>query len=297
MVFQISIAEENRVQVIRLRAALEDGFTQLQSEGITWTVEEFVQGDQYIFSCQVHAQNYDEEREARYQLGKGLSMFICECKDPELIRGIINREYSFLRENDIIKIENQVLRQLETSVWEYARILFANRREKLAKQIALFLKEFPFFSVEGFVRFRMKAYRKTLSKCVQDAVDDFLLDQEYQEFIQLLRYFISVQPSRISIAQVIHDHQGRYRLVQDDGTPIQLDEIDQSLLEILEHTFSDEDFLVSSLLSLAPERVILHTQDPEENLVRTLVQIFEGRIMLCHGCSQCGYPLNFQGDA
>lgn len=297
MVYRISISAQNSVQVIRLRAFLEDQCTQLQDQGITWIVEELVIDKQHVFICQVYTMNLKEEREVRRQLGKALAQFICECKEPEIIRGIIDQEYPFLKESDIVAIENEVLRQLDTSAWEYARILFSNRREKLAKQISLFLLEYPSLCVEGFIHFRMKAYRRTLAKCVQDAVDDFLLDQEYQEFIQLLRYFISVQPSQISIAHVIYDHQGQVQLVQDDGTPIQLDELDQSLLDILEHTFSDEDFLVSSLLSLAPERVILHTRDPEENVVRTLMQIFEGRMFLCHGCSQCGLPLNFQGDA
>jgi len=57
--------------------------------------------------------------------------------------------------------------------------------------------------------------------------------------------------------------------------------------ELMEHTCSREDLIVSTLLSAAPEFVVLHTQQREETIIRTVRKIFEGRIVLCEGCPLC----------
>ncbi len=83
---------------------------------------------------------------------------------------------------------------------------------------------------------------------------------------------------------IIHTEQRQFDLRNSEGKPLQCQDLDSTLSDIS----SDEDFIVSSLLTIAPERVVLHTQHPEENVIRTLIQIFEGRIIVCRGCHECG---------
>lgn len=295
--YQISISLKELAKVIRLRASVETAITGLQQMGFSCTLEERIIGDRHFFLCVSGRRSRGQERELRKQLGEGIAEYICDCQEPEMIRHIIRQEFHIQQAKEMAQIENHASRLLEETDWGYARVLYANRRQKLAREVTAFLKESKKLAVDGFVHFRMRRHRKALTKCVKDAVDEYLLDKEYKEFIQLLKYFVSVQTSKIDLVHVIHEGRRSFRILKEDGTPLKLQEMDGALQEVIEHTFSHEDFIVSTLLTVAPERVILHTKYPEENVVRTLIQIFEGRIVVCNGCKDCGIPLNFHGDA
>jgi putative sporulation protein YtxC len=157
----------------------------------------------------------------------------------------------------------------------------------LHKPIFHFLRESKLLAIDGYVRFRLGFYRKALTKCVHDAVDQFLLDQEYQDFISLLKYFVSVQDSKIDLVHIMHKGVKQFELLDADGDSLQLND-GGTLQEIVEHSFSHEDLIVSTLLTIAPEKIILHTKFPEENIIRTLTQIFEARMIKCSGCNTCG---------
>jgi putative sporulation protein YtxC len=296
MAYHISISLKDLAKVIRLRAHLQSLITDLQEKSIPCSLEEIVLSDRQFFLCH-GGKSRSQYRELRKKLGEILAEFICDCKEPEIIRNIIQQEFHFHYNKEVSQIESFTQRLLEGSAWEYAKVVYRDRREKLAKQISNFLIEFPNLAIDGFVHFRMKSYRKALSRCVQDAVDEYLLDKEYKEFIQLLRYFVSVQNSKIALVHVIHEGKKHFHVLKEDGSPLQLREMDGAFQEVMEQTFSHEDFIVSTLLTIAPERVILHTKYPDENVIRTLIQIFEGRIVVCNGCSECGLSLNFHGDA
>ncbi|MBA4496548.1 sporulation protein YtxC [Paenactinomyces guangxiensis] len=297
MAYLVSIFLKERAKVIQLRACLETLITQLQEKGFGCSLEERIIGDRQFFLCTSGSKNRSQERKWQKLLGQTMAEFICDCQEPEMIRHIIRSEYQVQYTKEITQIEGYARRLLESSAWEHARIVYVSRRQKLAKQISLYLKESNKMAVDGFVRFRMKTYRKALSKCVKEALDEYLLDKEYKEFIQLLRYFVSVQIPKMDVVHVIHQGRRRLHMLKADGTPLKFKEMDGAAHEVMEPTFSHEDFIVSTLLNIAPEKVILHTRDPEENIVRTLIQIFEDRILVCNSCSKCGIPLNFHGDA
>jgi putative sporulation protein YtxC len=297
VVFQISICDSDLTKVVQLRACVGAFITECRAKGWNCTVEERTIGDRHFFLCVSGFRNRTQEREWLKQLAKAISEYICDSLEPEMIRAIIQQEYQILSAQEITQVEHYAKRLLEGSAWEHARVIYVNRRDKLAKQIWMFLRDSNRLAVDGFVRFRMKSYRKALSKCVRDAVEEFLLDREYKEFIQLLRYFLSAQTPKMALVHVVHEGKRRFRILKADGSPLRLKEMGGALHEVLENTFSHEDFIVSTLLTLAPEQVVLHTKNPEENVVRTLIQIFEQRIVVCSGCSECGISLNFHGDA
>lgn len=267
----------------------------LQEKEILCTLEEVATSDRQLFYCATRRRS--QERELREQLGGALAEFICECLEPEMIRTIIQKEFHYQYSQEVMQIEDFTQRLLESSVWEHAKVIYANRREKLRKQLIQFLKENPVCALDGFARFRMKTYRQALVTCVKDAVNEYLVDKEYKEFIQMLRYFVSVQSPKLERIHVIQEGPKQFKMLQEDGSPICLKEMDHALQEAVEQTFSHEDYIVSTLLTVAPAYVSLHARYPEENVIRTLMQVFEGRIVVCEGCVQCEISLNFHGDA
>jgi putative sporulation protein YtxC len=279
--------------MIQLRACLQACMVQLQENGCCFILTEHVKGNRQFFLCATDSRHDRQEKEMRKQLGRALAEYICECQEPAMIRNIIQSEHRFRDPKEVLQIQHVTQRLLEESVWEHAHVIYANRREKLAEQIDRFCKKNGQIAIDGFVRFRLKTYRQALSACVQDAIHEYLLHKEYKEFIQLLRYFISMQTSKIPLLHVIHKGGKNFQIYKADGTLLRLKEMDGAFQEVMEQTFSREDVVVSTLLTIAPEKIILHTVHLEENLICTLMQIFAGRILICDGCTDCGISIDF----
>lgn len=295
MTYSISISNQELSKIIRLRACIVTVLSQLQQILHSITMHETVMGDRVLFEIH-HNKGNSVDKELRKNLGEGIAEFICDCMEPEMIRRIIRHNYQYYCSYEIGEIEKVVNRLLEGSAWEYARVVYVNRREKLAKQIFTYLKENKDFAVDGFTQFRLVSYKEALSKCVKEAIDEYVVELEYREFIGLLRSFVAIQTPIIDLVHVLHKEKNQFHVLREDGTRLKARELQGVFKEVLEQSFSHEDIIVSTLLSALPEKVILHTTDPEETLVRTLLQVFQGRIALCDGCNECGLALSSHGD-
>ena len=54
----------------------------------------------------------------------------------------------------------------------------------------------------------MKDYIEQLEESVDKAIDEYLMDKEYREFIKLLRHFVDLQePKRDVVNIVFHKHK------------------------------------------------------------------------------------------
>ncbi|MFC7442879.1 sporulation protein YtxC [Laceyella putida] len=297
MTYVISLDHHDRAKIICLSAYLKECVALFQEKVLGCHIDESVWGTRYMCTIAVERRSRLQEREFRKRLGRAVAEFVCEHLEPEMIREIIQHEHGLRQPEEVQQIESQVRRLLETSAWEYAKVVYANRRDKIARQLTSFLKESAQLSVDGFARFRMKTYRYVLATCVQEAVHDYLLDQEYKEFIHLLRSFVEIQPPKLDFVHLIHEGRGDFRLLHADGTPLVIKEGNDTLKEMFEYSLSREDMIVSTLLSVVPQEICLHTQDPQENVIRTLIQIFEGRLRLCGGCHHCGESAHCREDA
>ena len=54
-------------------------------------------------------------------------------------------------------------------------------------------------------------------------------------------------------------------------------------------SFSQNDYVLNTLLNILPKKIYLHLASPLSNLdfINTLQLIFENRIELCHDCNIC----------
>ncbi len=72
------------------------------------------------------------------------------------------------------------------------------RRNVIVRKLMDYFENTDSLILDGFVNFRLKDYMKDLEEIVDKAVDDFLMEREYKEFIRLLRYFVDIQEPKIS---------------------------------------------------------------------------------------------------
>jgi hypothetical protein len=65
--------------------------------------------------------------------------------------------------------------------------------------------------------------------------------------------------------------------------------IQEYVHEIAEGEINYDDLLVSSLITFAPKKIIIHCtgQFRNKELMETIKNVFSGRVFICQGCDVC----------
>ncbi|WP_170109487.1 putative sporulation protein YtxC [Melghirimyces profundicolus] len=276
-----------------MRTLLNDQLALLEQTGLSCRLQEADQGNRTLFLFSHPKAGKKKEGLPRF-LGIAVAEYLLSVNEPNFIRHIIKKQFRYRDPEDSREIERYTFDLLNDS--ESEEPVCRRRKDRMARQVAQYLTQHRSVAVDGFFRFRMKRYRNGLVKLVEHAIDEYLLDQEYREFIELLRYFVSVQEPKLNLVHVLHTGRRQFRLLDEEGEPLRTKELDESVQELMEQPFSHEDLIVSTLLTIAPEQVVLHTQNREENVIRTLEQVFETRISVCDGCSGCQPHFRRRGE-
>lgn len=270
----------------RMREFLSEELRNLEKKGALFHLEEKDQGDRTVFHLYHRHPGKPKDRGIRHSLGDAVADYFLTVDEPAWIRRIISKEFDY-RNPEETKVIESYARHILDEEGEEGGSGHQDRRQKVSRHVSRYLQRHRTLAVDGFFRFRMKRYRHLLVKLVEHAIDEYILDREYQEFINLLRYFVSVQKPKVSLVHLFHCGKRRFHLLDADGEPLSLTEMDGTVQELMDHSLSQEDMIVSSLLTVAPDRILLHTVDPDETIIRTLIQIFEDRIQVCDGCPIC----------
>lgn len=296
MDYTISIPQHPSFSASQLFGHLRILLEKLNEIGVASSLGESVIGDRFFFLISCRLKRRNQEKKIRYLIGELLAEYICKEQLLFLIRQVILKETPYREPEIIEQIQNIAKENILSREKQLSQLQLSRQQDYLAREIARFFHESRQIAVDGYIRFRMHHYRKFLLRQVKDAAEEYALEKEYKEFIQLLKYFVSVQTSKVSLVHLIHHGKRKFELLKSDGSPIKLKGMDETLQDILEQNYSHEDLIVSTLLSVAPEKIVLHSKHSNENVITTLLQIFEGRIILCRGCSACGISLDRHSD-
>ena len=155
--------------------------------------------------------------------------------------------------------------------------------------IMSYLKDYDSINIEGFIRFRLKDYLKEVENTVDKAVEDFLMEKEYNEFIHLLRYFVDIQEPKIDVVNVLMNEDGKYYLYDAVNCLINNEYIEELASEMIEKDIGHEDLLISSLITLAPKKINIHfaVNTCKKEIIETIKRVFVGSVELCSGCKLC----------
>ncbi|WP_270179540.1 sporulation protein YtxC [Alkalihalobacillus sp. CinArs1] len=133
-------------------------------------------------------------------------------------------------------------------------------------------------SFDSFLVFRTRPYQKLLSALVAEAIDEYKLEQEYQNFIEALRQLLQLRNPKQKEVNLLFD--GEYHLVDEKGVKLVVDSMDMYFEELPNELTTDEidpDILLP-LLYLAPEEINVFTDDIEEGLTQTIRNVFQERL-------------------
>jgi len=285
----ITIGTAEGIEVVRRR--LDDEFRFLQEEGVSIRIGLTNRGKFSFLDCTVDRTPQtpsDATVLLRHYVASALSDVIVEEWEQELIRRTIRGTYYYFSKDEqdtIARYTGQNLNQGAPSGQMYK----GNRKAQVLHRLRDYLDSADELVLEGFITFRLRDYVEEVEDAVDRAVDDFLMEREYREFVRLLKYFVDVQEPRMEHVHVLIRPGGTFRLVDDDGCAIKSEYLEEFVVEMVESEVNYEDLLISALITLAPRAVTVHVQqaaDWDESL-ETIKGVFAERVTLCNGCSVC----------
>ena len=143
--------------------------------------------------------------------------------------------------------------------------------------------------LQGFTNFRLKSYFKVLDDIVAEAVNCFVVEKEYLEFVSLLKLYINSQYSSCNLVHLIYTSNEEESILLDENKEIiniSHDNLNAKYLSDI--SFSANDYTLNTLLTILPKEIYIHLIDDYiDDFINTLITIFENRVHLCTDCNIC----------
>lgn len=217
-----------------------------------------------------------------YKMSNILTQCILKFYENNNIKRIINTDYFYFEPNEKKIIFNNCLELLNSK----DTIEYENRKEKIFICVYEYVKENKFFILDGFVNFRLFEYTSLLEELVDIAVNKFVIDKEYKEFIELLQNYIATQKSKSNIIHLIYTESNPILLDENQNVLAYNSEMKQPKY-LSDISFSSKDYCLNALLNLLPKKIIVHELIEEDEFVETLKLIFGNRLIVCKECNIC----------
>lgn len=169
----------------------------------------------------------------------------------------------------------------------------ARRKGKVAQEAEDYLQEHTELHLTGFAQFRLASYRAELGEIVDYAIDEYVLDKQYQEFISLLKYFVQLQETKVPLVHLLHKGGHEFALYNESFQTLEpKPHNDRIVAEMLETEMNIEDMVISSLISVSPKHIMIHTRHPDMGAIHTIQTIFGQRVTICVQCASCSRSLD-----
>lgn len=198
--------------------------------------------------------------------------------EERILKRIINVNYFYFDEferNIIYEDCKEFLKQDEVEI-----------KETIFVEVKKYIEENRNIVLEGVVNFRISEYVKLLDNTVDMAVNKYIIEKEYKEFINLLKIYVNTTPTKVDLLHLIYVG-GESILLDEDKNIVQIDANISNTKYLSDISFSSNDIALNTLLSLLPRVLRIHVIDREDEFINTLKLIFDNRVEICRDCSIC----------
>ncbi|QKE75373.1 putative sporulation protein YtxC [Arthrobacter citreus] len=206
-----------------------------------------------------------------------LVQFILLQKEDKWIQSILHT--SFFYEEDeqsqIIPIAQSLLRGTRRSIPNQKKI----RRSKhlVSHALSTYLKDGVNFSFDSFITFRLKEYYKQLAYVCEIAIDEYKLENEYQNLIESLRQQVLKTDALIPHVHIVYD--GKFCVYDHLFLPLSKEVLKGYGKQVGNRDYIDNE-LILPLTAIAPKRIHLYTSSVDISLIITLQNIFQERVLI-----------------
>jgi len=211
-------------------------------------------------------------------IAEDITDIIVEFYEKHLVKNIINTNYFYFSDSEKIKIYKEIVAQLKRNVISNKAIIFL--------QVFNYVSQNKTLILDGFVYFRLKDYISLLDGLVDAVVDHFLVQREYDEFVNLLQVYVRSKESKSDTIHLFYKNEECF-LFDKSYVPIFIDMNSLNAKYLSDISFSKNDYVLNTLLTQIPNKLYIHSNEVKDEFINTLELIFSDRIHFCSSCSLC----------
>jgi len=244
-----------------------------RNSGLLQEFQETSTGTITVWDCKT-SDNY-QAKNFRRLAAQVIAEHIVSEVEPVLLKRLMNLHHPHLGKEEAKIICDKVRQRLNRE----ELLTGESRYQQILKCIEDFLRERDQINIEGFLRFRLQDYQRNLLTLINQSADDYMIEKEYQDFIDLLKYFVEIQQPRFSEMHLMRQDKS-FVLCDPDFKVVHREKV---------RDLEGADAIISTLVTAAPSQVTIHlaSLDEDDELVTTIQSIFDSRVHICLGCEQC----------
>ncbi len=202
--------------------------------------------------------------------------------ERKITKNILSYNYFYFNDLELKQILDSTIDLINLDVG-----IYEEKYNEIYKALYNYLLEHHSIVLNGFVNFRLKKYREILDYNVDLCVNNFLIEKEYYEFINILHLYVNSKESMIDTLHLVYLNKESILLDMKKNIVSTKDHIfDAKYLSDI--SFSSNDYCLNTLLNLLPQNLNIHLVDNfEDEFITTLKLIFENRVRICTDCDIC----------
>ncbi len=207
-----------------------------------------------------------------YQFATQITGEIMANYEKPLLKKIAEREFPHSSPGERMEIVRIALRHADGNSNDVMDAVHYERRKALIEEKTLdYLKENGSIIINGFVNFRLEEYKDELRNLCHDAAEELYAMKEYDEFMNMLRFFVSVQAPKENLVHIIKK-DGTMRIYNKRHRDITDFYCEESIFS--DEGFTREDIILSSLITISPRKIIIHDKSENEQIYETIANVF-----------------------
>ncbi|RKD32523.1 putative sporulation protein YtxC [Thermohalobacter berrensis] len=226
-----------------------------------------------------------------YYMADTITEIILDIYQEKMVDKLIEEKCCYFDKEERENIKRKTLDFLRKSPYINSEGALYNisKKAQILKILLDYLEVNNEISIQGFVDFRLKFIKKFIEDAIERNLEDFILEKEYEEFIRILKYFVDLQDSKISLVNVFIKNDDTYQLYDKDYKIINNNFFEEIAEEISENDMNEDDLLISALITIAPKNIVIHfeNQKRKKEIVDIIEAVFEERVNVCKGCNFC----------
>ena len=222
-----------------------------------------------------------------------LSLLVIDELEEILLKRLIFQNYFYFNSTE----KEQIINICYDLMSDDFSVNFDTKLKILYNTFYNFLSNNKSIVLNGFVNFRLKEYLSLLDDLLTKAVNHFVIEKEYFELISLLKLYINSQPYGCELVHIIFSPNNESILLDENRNLILVTDDIFKTKYLSDISFSSNDYILNSLLTLLPKKIYIHLVDGySDEFINTLQLVFEDNVHLCTDCNICQLYKNSHKD-
>lgn len=182
------------------------------------------------------------------------------------------------------KFEEDVIYKIKSEL--KTSYTYIEEKIEIRKKLSRYLEENENIFIDGYIQFRLNDYLYIIDTAIDGIISEIKESEKLEEFIEIIQHFVSRQKSKIDYLNVILKN---YDFVLKDmyNKVVGTDIVEQVQKEFRHEAISRTDTLLSTLIIIAPKRLVVHSKKEDSPLINLIKDVFGDKFVYCGGCNIC----------